>query len=389
MKSLLALACLLGLASVAAAQDRKAVPSREFVIRIEATESPARKDLWVSKDSGRTWKPARESGVEAAWGEWADGKIKCTVRVPENGPYDFYAQLGDSVTNSMPEPKAGEAYDPRLRCLVSERGRIVWQNPAAPAAWTAGQQVTLQWSASGADLRDRSVRLQYTVDGATWMTITEGLEASGSYPWVVPGIDTSKMRFQATGRSRADQDVAGESATVSVRASARPDIAKARALYDRARVLHAQQRSVEAELKYQEALAAWPEFGEVFNDLGKLHAERREPAKGLEYFLKARRLCPSHPTAYVNAARMRLELGLFEDAMADLRDAVELGLDKEERTAVLAGETLFALARRAYGERERDVKRAEEACQLVLKIRQASRATQAHARRMLDELRAK
>jgi len=385
MKSLIAIACLLGLASVAAAQDRKQVSSREFVIRIEANEPPARRELWVSKDSGRTWKPAKDAGVEASWGEFAEGKLKCSVRVAEDGPYDFYAQLGDSVTNSMPEPRSGEEYDPRLRCLVREEGRIRWDSPAAPATWTAGQAVTLHWTASGAELRDRSVRLLYTVDGSTWMTITEGLDPAGSYPWVVPGIDTSKLRFKAVGKTRADQEVPGESATVVVRGSTRPRIAEARALYDRARVLHAQQRTVEAELKYQEALAVWPEFGEVFNDLGKLHAEKREPAKALEYFLKARRLCPSDPVSCVNAARMRAELGLFDDALADLRDAVDLGLEKEERTAVLAGETLWSLARRAY--RTRDGKHAVEACELVLKIRQAARSTQANARQMLDDLR--
>ena len=68
MKSFLALACLLGLASVAAAQERKAVPSREFTIRIDAPERPAHQTLWVSRDGGMSWKKATEAGITSMWG---------------------------------------------------------------------------------------------------------------------------------------------------------------------------------------------------------------------------------------------------------------------------------------------------------------------------------
>jgi hypothetical protein len=387
MKSVLALVGVLGLSSAALAQDRKAVPSRDFVVRVDASEPPAFKELWVSRDSGRSWKPAKEAGVAAAWGEWTEGAIRCSLRVPEDGAYDFYAQLGDSLTNRTPEPRPGEGADPKLRCDVREEGRIEWNSPGAATTWVAGQQVSLKWTASAVEFKDRSVRLQYAFEDRDWTTVTDGLETSGSYSWVVPGRDGLKLRLRAVARTRAGKEVVGESAPVAIRGTDRPEIAKARALYDRARVLHAQQRGVEAELKYQEALAAWSEFGEVFNDLGKLHAEQKEPAKALDYFLRARRLCPSDPTPYVNAARMRLELGLREDALADLKDAVELGLEKDERTAVLAGETLFSLARRAT--EDKDWKRVEEACTLILKIRQSSRSTQAKARQMLEWLKNK
>ncbi len=386
MKSLLALACVLGLASVAAAQDRKSVPSREFTIRIDAPERPEHQALWVSRDSGASWKKAADAGIAASWGEWLDGKIRCTVRVPEDGPYDFIAQLGDSITNHHPDPTPGQVADPKLRCQVREEGRLLWENPGVPATWTGGEQVQLRWSSAGGDLKERSVRLAYTLNGKEWLTITEGLEASGTYGWVVPGADGAKIRLRASARTRAGQEVSSpDSAEVSIRATDRPQIAKARALYDRARVLHAQQRPVEAEIKYQEALAAWPEFGEVFNDLGKLCAEKKDAAKALEYFLRARRLSPSDPTPWVNGARMRLELGLLEDALADLKDAVELGVEKDERTAVLAGETLYSLARRAAD--AGDAKRAIDACETLLKIRQAARSTQGRARGMLESLR--
>jgi hypothetical protein len=386
MKSLSALACLLGLASVAFAQERKPVPSRDFVVKIDAPERPDHQTLWVSRDGSATWKKAAEAGVSAAWGEWSEGIIRCTVRVPEDGPYDFYAQLGDAIGNHHPDPSPGQPGDPKLRCEVHEAGRVAWEHPALAATWTGGEQVQLRWAIAGGDLKERSVRLSYTTNGKEWMTITEGLDLVGSYTWVVPGPDGARIRLRAAARMRSGPEVAGDSAEVTVHSGDRPQIAKARALYDRARVLHAQQRVVEAELKYQEALAAWPEFGEVFNDLGKLCAEKKDPAKALEYFLRARRLSPSDPTPWVNGARMRLELGLVEDALADLKDAVELGVEKDERTAVLAGETLYSLARRASD--AGDTKHALEACETLLKIRQAARSTQFKARQMVEALRA-
>ena len=80
-------------------------------------------------------------------------------------------------------------------------------------------------------------------------------------------------------------------------------------------------------------------------------------------------------------ARVELELGLRDDAMKNLRDAQALGLDREERVAVLAGETLWALARLASLAQERG--QARDACVLILRIRQAARPTQDKARQML------
>ena len=72
----------------------------------------------MSRDGGRSWKTAKEAGLSESWGAWAGGSIRCNVRVPEDGAYDFYAQLGDAVSNRQPEPKAGEPADPRLRIVV-------------------------------------------------------------------------------------------------------------------------------------------------------------------------------------------------------------------------------------------------------------------------------
>lgn len=305
---LLAILCALGPCVQGA--DRRPVESREFILAFTCrSEKVAHKALWVSRDGGRTWATAAQAGVEAFWDDWAEGKVRCRVRVPEDGDYDFYPQLGDLVSNRAPEPRPGEPADPRLRF------RVTAPKPAAPTP-----------------------------------------------------VPTAAPR----------------PAEVPAAPPARPDVARARALYDRARVLHAQGRWAEAELKYQEALAAWPEFAHVHNDLGKLYDDRGEPARALEHFLRARKLCAANPLPWVNAARAEVALGLHAEALADLRDAAAVGLEKNERAAVLAGELLWEIARAAREAGE--TARAREAGELLLRIRGAAPETRARAERLLGGL---
>lgn len=289
--------------------ERQILESREFTLAFVCrSEKVVHKALWVSRDAGRTWKRAEEAGVEASWSDWTEGKVRCRIRVPEEGDYDFYPQLGDFLSNRAPEPEPGQPGDPRLRFRVAAP-----KPPPTPAAAPAA--------------------------------------------------------FPAEPRPMG---------------SARPEVARARALYDRARVLHAQGRWAEAELKYQEALAAWPEFAPVHNDLGKLYDDRREPARALEHFLRARKLCAASPVPWVNAARAEAALGLHAEALADLRDAAAVGLEKDERAAVLAGAVLWEIAQAAR--QTGDEARAREACELLLRIRGTAPETRARAERLLESL---
>ncbi len=264
---------------------------------------------------------------------------------------------------------------------------LTWDQPRGTAEWTGGATVSLKWSSLGEEFRERSAEIQYAIDEDPWTPITRGLEASGTYLWVVPNRETSRLRLRVRALTRAGQEALAVSDPVAVRVTSRPNLAEARALYDRARVLAAQQRYGEALLKYEEALAAWSEFSEVLNDLGRLHAERKEPTKALEYFLRARKTSPSNPLPYVNAAMMEFRLGLHEDALTELRDAVTLGLERDERTAVLAGEILWKIA--AASVEAEQWSRVSQACTLILKIRRASGATRGKAREMLAWLEGK
>jgi Flp pilus assembly protein TadD len=370
------------------ADDRRLITVREFVVKVDARDLVSFKALWVSRDGGRTWKPAREAGVTDSWSDWAGGVVRCSVRVPEDGLYDFFPQVGDALSNRGPEPKPGQPADARLRVDVRQPLRVAhleWEEPRAAADWTGGQNVTLKWHAVEPDFREKSAELQYSVDGEAWISITKGLEPSGSYAWVVPNKDTNQLRLRIRAMTRGALESSAESEAILVRVHRKGNIVQARALYDRARVLHAQQRVTEARLKYQEAINAWPDFAEVYNDLGKLHSEQHEPAKALEYFIRSRKISPSDPIPVVNAARTETELGLLDDALGDLRDAVALGLDGDERTSVLAGETLWSIAKTAS--LAKDDRRLREACELILRIRQAARPTRAKAEQMLEWLK--
>jgi tetratricopeptide (TPR) repeat protein len=371
-------------------QDRRLVTVREFVVRVESKENAPFRALWVSRDAGRSWKTAREAGVVETWADWSGGVIRCSVRVPEDGNYDFFPQIGDALSNRGPEPKAGQPADPKLRLEIRQPVKVAhleWEEPRGAAEWVGGQNVTLKWHAVEPDFRERSAELQYSIDGEAWIFITKGLEPSGTYAWVVPNKDTKQLRLRVRAATRNNLESSAETEAINVRVQRRGNVVQARALYDRARVLHAQQRVTEARLKYQEAIAAWPDFAEVYNDLGKLHAEQREPAKALEYFIRSRKTSPSDPIPVVNAARTEVELGLLDDALGDLRDAVALGLDADERTSVLAGETLWSIAKTAS--LSKDDRRLQESCDLILRIRQAARPTRAKAQQMLEWLRAK
>ena len=386
----LLLAALAQAAPEKADPDRRLITVREFIIRVDSKENALFKTLWVSRDGGRTWKAAREAGVVEAWGEWAGGAVRCSVRVPEDGLYDFFPQIGDALSNRGPEPKPGQAADPKLRLEVRQPVKVAhleWEEPRGAADWIGGQSIVLKWHAVEPDFRERSAELQYSIDGEPWIFITKGLEPSGTYAWVVPNKDTIQLRLRVKAVTRANLESSAETEAIAVRVQRKGNVVQARALYDRARVLHAQQRVTEARLKYQEAIAAWPDFAEVYNDLGKLHAEQRESAKALEYFIRSRKTCPSDPVPVVNAARTEVELGLLDDALGDLRDAVALGLDADERTSVLAGETLWSIAKTAS--LAKDDRRLQEACELILRIRQAARPTRAKAQQMLEWLKVK
>ncbi|GEM_PF-4676660 len=269
-----------------------------------------------------------------------------------------------------------------LRLLPSLEADLRWLRPGEPGTWSGGESVQLQWTSLRSNVRAGSVSLSFSLDNAPWTLITKGLEPAGFYLWTVPWQATENLRLKVAGVTQGGTPVEAVSASVGVRAAERPNIAHARRHADSARIHAARSQTAQAAEEYEKSLAIWPDYPEALNDLGVVYARERQSAKALEYFLRAKKASPSHPGPYVNAASMELDLGLRDDALADLRDAVELGLDREARLSLQAADRLLRLAN-AYLDAREDAK-SDECCRLILKVRLADRATRDRAQKHLD-----
>jgi hypothetical protein len=66
--------------------------------------------------------------------------------------------------------------------------------------WTGGTTQSISWTSSGVT----NVKLEYTLDGSTWIVITSSTAASaGSYAWAVPSQATTAARVRVTDAASA------------------------------------------------------------------------------------------------------------------------------------------------------------------------------------------
>lgn len=272
-----------------------------------------------------------------------------------------------------------------LSILPSLEVDLRWLRPGEPGAWTGGETVQLQWTSLRSNVRSGSVTLAYSIDNAPWTPITKGLDPAGFYLWTVPWKSTENLKLRVSGATLGGTATEAVSPTMTVRAGERPNLAHAKRHADAGRIHAARHQWVRAIEEYEKSLAIWPENPEALHDLGNAYKHERQYAKALEYYLRAKKASPALPHPYVSAAGMEMELGLRDDALADLRDAVELGLDEELRLALAAGERLLRLANdyAAAG----DEARSDECCRLILRIRNADRSTRQKAQTHLERPR--
>lgn len=269
-----------------------------------------------------------------------------------------------------------------IALLSSLEAELRWLRPDQAGAWNGADTVQLQWTNLRGNLRAGSASLAYSVDNGAWTLITKGLDPAGFYLWTVPSQATENLKLRVTAVSQAGTSVEAVSSAMTVRSAARPNISHARRHADAARIFAARGQGAQAAEQYEKALAIWPDYPEALHDLGVVYAREKQFAKALEYFLRAKKASPSSPAPYVNAASMELELGLREDALADLHDAVELGLDKDARLALLAADRLWRLAD-AYFHAGNEA-RSDEACRLLLRIGSADRTLRERAQKHLE-----
>ncbi|ATB34881.1 hypothetical protein CYFUS_000288 [Cystobacter fuscus] len=73
-------------------------------------------------------------------------------------------------------------------------------SPNGGESWTTGSTYAISWSASGVT----NVKLEYTLNGSTWTTLTSSTPASaGSYSWTVPTTATTTARVRVSDASNS------------------------------------------------------------------------------------------------------------------------------------------------------------------------------------------
>ena len=100
--------------------------------------------------------------------------------------------------------------------------------------------------------------------------------------------------------------------------------------------LHREGRLGEAEARYMDILAAYPEYTGVLHNLGVVAAQGGDPAKALDWFDKTLALAPDYARAYLNRAGAHHELGHLERASADYRKFLAAEPDHHDANLRLA-----------------------------------------------------
>ncbi len=85
----------------------------------------------------------------------------------------------------------------------------------------------------------------------------------------------------------------------------------------------------EAILVYEQALAAWPNYGQAHSRLGLIRAQQGDHAEALEHFRRFAELNPSSPNAHTNLANALMAVQQADKAVHELEIALELSPDYE------------------------------------------------------------
>jgi hypothetical protein len=91
---------------------------------------------------------------------------------------------------------------------------VTVSSPNGGESWVGGSSHSITWTSSGVT----NVKLEYTLNGSTWTTITSSTAASaGSYPWTVPSSSTSAAKVRVSDASNsAVSDTSNGAFTITV-----------------------------------------------------------------------------------------------------------------------------------------------------------------------------
>jgi endonuclease/exonuclease/phosphatase family metal-dependent hydrolase len=85
-------------------------------------------------------------------------------------------------------------------------------SPNGGESWAGGSVHNVTWTSSGIT----NVKLEYTLDGTTWSTITASTAASaGSFAWTVPAASSSSAKVRVTDTASAASDASNAAFTIT------------------------------------------------------------------------------------------------------------------------------------------------------------------------------
>jgi hypothetical protein len=148
----------------------------EYDVENDGQSKLVRAELWMTRDSGRTWQP---NGVDD------DLQSPFAVEVTEEGTYGFQLLLHDQEGRSNPAPQPGEAPDMIVEVDTTKPEAYV------KSAYHGRDQrpgfVEIDWFADDRNLGDDSITLSYseTIHGP-WIIISRRVPNTGHYEWQSP-----------------------------------------------------------------------------------------------------------------------------------------------------------------------------------------------------------
>jgi len=198
------LAAVLSLAGPLHGASPTYVATREVIIEFQVSQpaDDAIAQLWVSRDSGRTWSKADAAQV-------AGHTLKYTA--PADGRYDFYLVLCSSAGASAAPPQPGCV--PAASVIVDTLPPLLQIHGARPESVGGCRRVVFDASLVEEHLSETAVRVFYRTDGSPWRDGGPAEAASGTVTWRVPAgfPERADLRVVVT-------DLAGNQAADEIRA---------------------------------------------------------------------------------------------------------------------------------------------------------------------------
>lgn len=157
-------------------------------------------ELWITEDSGRTWR---------LYALDEDRESPIAVKLTKDGMYGFRVVIVGKNGLASLTPRPGDLAE--LWVGVDTTAPVAEINSAIYGSGPHGGQLEIRWNATDDHLGDRPVALQFSEHAeGPWSTIASGLPNSGQYFWQVDSRVPSKFYLRLEVRDEAGNQTVHE-----------------------------------------------------------------------------------------------------------------------------------------------------------------------------------